>query len=652
MLPTQILLLILTLHAQLILGTVKIIYNASELVDFSKDVNSGERYTGTTVLLDADINFTEELSQTFEPIGKDISNYFVGTFDGQGHTISNLKLESTSEGIGLFGYSFGSTIRNTVIDETCLISNSYSNSKLSVYIAGVMGYCFSQKEACNVENNVNVASVTFNGKNKDITLRLGGIAGYIFTGPYGAWISNCANYGPITCSSEVQTLYIGGIVGESSTGYSTTKNTVIHINNVLNYGAIVYNSTTTTDDLNIGGIAGKCTDNSFENCVNTGRIKYGNESSKIGGFVGYLESSNTTNCFWSFGIEYNGFGVGTPSVREETSQVILNSDTVSKLNAYSTTNQWNKWIFNTNSDQVTIKFDDGKGFTTISQLIILPDIIYNASNEPIFSGWHTDDMLTEALTRSTVNSATTLYGGWVIVVDLDTDGETSTPTPPSTFIAAWKETYLKLPELARKGHTFDGWFTGREGGEKVESGGKTTVLSRHTLYAHWTINNYTLKFDFDNGTKPDVRVVLFNSTIDYPKNLEKEGYTFNGWDKIVDFMPAGDVNITALWTDRALEYVEIVFEKKDVSEDDVKEIIKSFAGEEDYEIVNLSTEDDSGEIVVIVKFVDAAASTEFVRKVNSNQRQLRILKRANGINYDNSFSPATPLGHTFFLVIA
>ena len=45
------------------------IHNASELIQFSKDVSSGTSYSGTTVFLDADIDFSGGLSEQFEPIG-------------------------------------------------------------------------------------------------------------------------------------------------------------------------------------------------------------------------------------------------------------------------------------------------------------------------------------------------------------------------------------------------------------------------------------------------------------------------------------------------------------------------------------------------------------------------------------------------------
>ena len=57
------------------------IKNANGLITFSKNVNSGSTYSGTTVFLDADIDFSGGLSEQFEPIGKSWSYYFRGTFD-------------------------------------------------------------------------------------------------------------------------------------------------------------------------------------------------------------------------------------------------------------------------------------------------------------------------------------------------------------------------------------------------------------------------------------------------------------------------------------------------------------------------------------------------------------------------------------------
>ena len=71
------------------------ISSISSFIQFSKNVNSGTSYSGTTVLLDTDITFSSSQAQSFSPIGDGIDN-FCGTFDGQGHTISGLKMSSSS----------------------------------------------------------------------------------------------------------------------------------------------------------------------------------------------------------------------------------------------------------------------------------------------------------------------------------------------------------------------------------------------------------------------------------------------------------------------------------------------------------------------------------------------------------------------------
>ena len=85
------------------------------------------------MFLDADIDFSGGLSEQFEPIGTSNSNSFQGTFDGQGHTISNLAMKSSSQYVGLFGRSKGA-IRNVVLDSSCSVVSSYSAQVIFVLV--------------------------------------------------------------------------------------------------------------------------------------------------------------------------------------------------------------------------------------------------------------------------------------------------------------------------------------------------------------------------------------------------------------------------------------------------------------------------------------------------------------------------------------
>ena len=55
------------------------LHNASELIAFSKNSSC---FTGTTVYLESDLDFSNGLSDQFAPIGATFSSQFSGTFDG------------------------------------------------------------------------------------------------------------------------------------------------------------------------------------------------------------------------------------------------------------------------------------------------------------------------------------------------------------------------------------------------------------------------------------------------------------------------------------------------------------------------------------------------------------------------------------------
>ena len=57
------------------------------------------------------------------------------------------------------------------------------------------------------------------------------------------------------------------------------------------------------------------------------------------------------------------------------------------------------------------------------------------------------------------------------------------------------------------------------------------------VVAQWTINNYTITFDYGNGTNTTTELI-YNETIIYPTDMTREGYTFNGWEPKPERMPA------------------------------------------------------------------------------------------------------------------
>lgn len=228
-----------------------------------------------------------------------------------------------------------------------------------------------------------------------------------------------------------------------------------------------------------------------------------------------------------------------------------------------------------------------------------------------------------------INKDHTLYAHWTInqyTITFNANG--GSECKPITYDY---NTHIALPEPTKAGYTFDFWSS--DSNLTTQYTATTMPAENVTLYAKWAINNYTLTFIFDNGNNDEVRILEFNSPVEYPKNVVKDGYTFNGWNRIFSRVPAENITIMALWLDKPTKYVEIVFESK-IESSEAERIIKSYTNEE-FEIVKLES-DEQGETKVIIKFVDTDKSAVFVRSVNEVKRESDCFKRANGINYKES----------------
>lgn len=112
----------------------------------------------------------------------------------------------------------------------------------------------------------------------------------------------------------------------------------------------------------------------------------------------------------------------------------------------------------------------------------------------------------------------------------------------------------------KEGHTFIGWYNGES-----EWDFETPVTADLTLTAKWQINRYTITFDTAGGSEVAPITQDYGTTITPPAAPTRTGYTFAGWDKTIpSTMPAGDMTITARWTENRV----IVIIRPDDSKDE------------------------------------------------------------------------------------
>lgn len=409
--------------------------------------------------------------------------YFQGTFDGQGHVISNLKISSKLRYTGLFGYSQGTTIRNVIIDSSCSVESATSKSDPNV--GGIIGWCYSDKRRCTVESCVNTGVVSFTGSSKS-SLGLGGIAGAISNSNYEITIKNSANYGTVRENTR-----IGGVVGVC--GWDKLKS----IENCLNYGSIV-NTCASTDFLQIGGIAGYSMATTLINCMSAGKINPTENDIEIGGIAGYIASSSSptiiAGCFWTNEAwRGNSYGSGNMSSLSvvDSFNVASPKDALSDLNSQASGNsEWNNWFILHLNRGVIGKLEQEEGLVAVEPF---PDPVKTGNT---FDSWCTDIDCNEKYEYGTTNSSevTDLYAHYAInsyTVTFKSDDEEEGDVIKSERLDYGSDiTYPEEP--TRTGHTFNGWDN------------DITTVPDHdvAIHAKWTVNNYILTFNFDNGNDP------------------------------------------------------------------------------------------------------------------------------------------------------
>lgn len=204
---------------------------------------------------------------------------FNGTFDGQGHTISNMSVTvGVTSSAGLFGYG-SAKVQNVNLKNVYVVSKVGS-------VGGIIG---DARTGAKIENCTVEGTILYSGYDA-INSSVGGVVGVTAR---NVTITGCKFSGLVYSETLVgnnTTGGIGGIVGQAN---SST------ISNCTNNGTVC----TTAISNNAGGIAGRIEDSTVTECSNTGDVKAGADIANhgVGGIAGQVyvdqkESNKITKC--------------------------------------------------------------------------------------------------------------------------------------------------------------------------------------------------------------------------------------------------------------------------------------------------------------------------------------------------------------------
>lgn len=214
---------------------VSCINSREGLVTLANEVNNGDNKSGKIIYLTSDLDLGGKFDSdgnaldgniSWTPIGTE-SNPFSGTFDGNGHIISNMYIDA-DDSVALFYRVVNSSIKNLGIESSYVQSKSGAASALiftAVYTKVQTVYAIvtlngqkttsglvSFANGLNIKNSYNVGNITSNDKQFGA-----GIIGYL--GLESSAVENCYNLGNLSGGTQS-----GGIVGGLQGAVKNTYN--------------------------------------------------------------------------------------------------------------------------------------------------------------------------------------------------------------------------------------------------------------------------------------------------------------------------------------------------------------------------------------------------------------------------------------------
>lgn len=404
---------------------------------------------------------------------------YIGTFDGNRHTISGLYVDSDAQYVGLFG-CVGT---NGKIQNVGVVDSYISATGDKVCVGGVCGY----NVGGTIENCYNTGTITATATAQatGIYSSVGGVCGFSF------WnIFNCYNTGKVSVTGD--RAWVGGVSGFNGKD----------IKNCYNTGEV----SVAVDGGVVGGVCGNNDSGSrITNCYNTGKVSVTGGNAVVGGVCG-MNANTIKNCYFLTGTADKGTGDDTGEATEKTDSQFKSGEVAWLLNGSQNPQLWGqgsndmpaltsnlpKDVTYTVPVCVTIQMPDGTseqyGYTTKgntlaeypSQLNGKTYTFYEDSNfaTPIDTATKTYEKDTVIYAKEKKNSS---GGGSVFFWDLkfDTNGGSDINT-----VTEWEYSTIDLDEYVpeKEGYKFVGWYADKDFDKKID---EVYLTQDTTVYAKW-----------------------------------------------------------------------------------------------------------------------------------------------------------------------
>jgi len=226
------------------------------LAQICNEQDAENTFNGETIKLATDIKVNTGLATDWEkgknlpvnewvtigggPTGLRTNEYFDGTFDGQGHTVSGLYMSSEGLYLGMFGVlGVNSVIRDFKLTNTyfeCTRTTEANNTmdglgSIAGWGVGTLDTIYSDAILKNEESRTGGMVGNHRKSNTEISVNncwfdgkitgddfIGGIIGYVYSGTTSTVVTNCLVTADLTSTLSSGNSYVGGICGRAQFG--------------------------------------------------------------------------------------------------------------------------------------------------------------------------------------------------------------------------------------------------------------------------------------------------------------------------------------------------------------------------------------------------------------------------------------------------
>ncbi len=310
------------------------IATAAQFAGLAAYVNAGHDLSGYTIELTSNINLS---GYNWTPIGNNDlqnseANPFSGIFDGNGHTIYNLSINSSSgDCVGLFGYIYTATIKDVNVYNASITGREAIGTIVGEADNAVeINTIYSTVSGCSVTGSVKIDGNGFQGgiigeANKTV------IESCSVNADSGSYIT--ATY----LQSDIDGGQVGGIAGCIMTDVSSSANSYTKYSHVYD---VTVSGLSISGRYDVGGIVGAILDynittnyvissadatqegsgNSISNC--TISVTYDNKEAYVGAIIGVSLYGVTVEHVSISGVEVQYYKSGNVNAESGTNACI------------------------------------------------------------------------------------------------------------------------------------------------------------------------------------------------------------------------------------------------------------------------------------------------------------------------------------------